>query len=188
MKADEKRYERIDWPVVYKRLRSLAGWLARGQPQVFDGVSRDDLVSETILEFLNSENALGWDPDRGELEPFLCAVLKNKYLDHARRQRHYAGPISGAVEDRLVVPPASDHLEEQELLTSVEDRVRGDKELEALVVAVQETDGTSCLNQELAATIGTTVADIVNRRKRIRRSFEKNTMQPTTPRKEPRLR
>jgi DNA-directed RNA polymerase specialized sigma24 family protein len=188
VKADEKLYERIAWPMVYKRLRSLAGWLTRGRPAVFDGVSKDDLVGETILEFLNSENALGWNPARGELEPFLCAVLKNKYLDHIRRLKYNGGPITGPMEDRLAVSPHVDRLEQHQLVNIVEQRVRGDKELEALVVAIQETEGTSRLNQELADRIGTSVADVVNRRKRIRRSFRNHPLQPPASRKEPETR
>jgi len=66
--------------------------LTRDQPEVFDAVSADDLVNETVLEFLRSPNALGWVPARGKLETFLCAVLRNRFIDHLRRHRRYGGP------------------------------------------------------------------------------------------------
>ena len=80
MATDDNLFERIPWVEVWMRLRSLAGWLTHDQPDVFDAVSADDLVSETVLEFLRSPNALGWVPARGKLETFLCAVLRNKFI------------------------------------------------------------------------------------------------------------
>lgn len=57
--AQDNLFERIPWPDIYKRLRAMAGWVTRDQSRVFDAVSADDLVSETLLDFLNSTNALG---------------------------------------------------------------------------------------------------------------------------------
>ena len=51
--------------------------------------------------------------------------------------------------------------------------MRGDKELEELVVAIAEGEGGSRSNQELAADLRVPVTEVVNRRKRARRSCEK---------------
>src|ERR1035438_5979687 len=91
--TDDNLFERIPWLEVCMRLRAMAGWLTHDQPDVFDAVSADDLVSETVLAFLRSPNALGWMPARGKLETFLCAVLKNRFIDHLRRHRRYGGPL-----------------------------------------------------------------------------------------------
>lgn len=163
------------------RLRSMAGWLTHGQPDVFDAASADDLVSETVLEFLRSPNAMGWVPARGKLETFLCAVLKNKFIDHLRRHRRYGGPLEDG--DLFAVQPEC-RLEQQEAVEQVMQRVRGEKDLEDLVLAICENNGGPCPNQEVAADLGITVSEVVNRKKRIRRSCERDSPQPPKPRKE----
>ena len=185
MTTDDNLFERVSWLEVCMRLRALAGWLTHDQPDVFDAVSADDLVSETVLELLRSQNALGWVPARGKLETFLCTVLRNKFIDHLRRHRHYGGPLEEG--DLFAVQPEQ-QLEQQEAVDQVMQRVRGKKELEELVSAITESNGGPCPNQELAADLGITVSEVVNRKKRIRRSFETDSPRPPKPRKEPQVR
>jgi RNA polymerase sigma factor (sigma-70 family) len=183
--TDDNLFERIPWLEVCTRLRAMAGWLTHDQPDVFDGVSADDLVSETVLVFLRSPDALGWVPARGKLETLLCAVLRNKFIDHLRRHRHYGGTLE---DGDLFAVPAEQQLEQQEAVEQVMQHVRGKKELEELVSAISESNGGPCPNQELAADLGITVSEVVNRKKRIRRSFETDSPQPPKPRKEPQVR
>lgn len=61
MTTGDNQFERIRWPDIYKRLRALAGWLTRDQAFVFDAVSADDLVGETLLAFLSFPGWLGVD-------------------------------------------------------------------------------------------------------------------------------
>jgi DNA-directed RNA polymerase specialized sigma24 family protein len=183
--ADDNLFERIAWPDIYKRLRALAGWLSRDQSRVFDAVSADDLVSETLLEFLSSPDGLGWTPGRGKLETFLCTVLRNKFIDHVRRHRHNAGPPDEF--DLFVVRPEG-QLEQQEVVDQVMLRVQGRTDLEETVAAICEGSGDAPLNQELAEDLGTTVPDVVNRKKRIRRACEKDSPRQLKPRKEPQIR
>ena len=182
--TDDNLFERVPWLEVCMRLRAMAGWLTHDQPDVFDAVSADDLVSETVLEFLRSPNGMGWVPARGKLEIFLCTVLKNKFIDHLRRHQHYGGPVDG---DLFAVEPEQ-QLEQQEAVDQVLQHVRGKKELEELVSAITESNGGPCPNQELAADLGITVSEVVNRKKRIRRSLETDSYQPPKPRKEPQVR
>src|SRR5438045_2718050 len=93
------------------RLRALAGWLTHDQPDVFDAVSADDLVSETVLELLRSPNALGWVPARSNRETVLNTVLKNKFIDHQRRDRHDEDLVK---EGELCVVQPEQQLEQQE--------------------------------------------------------------------------
>jgi len=167
------------------RLRAMAGWLAQDQPDVLDAASADDLVSETVLEFLRSPNALGWVPARGKLETFLCAVLKNKFIDHLRRHRHYGGLLE---DGNLFAVQPDQQFEQQEAVDQVMRHVHGKKELEELVSAISEGNGGPFPNQELAADLGITVSEVVNRKKRIRRSFETDSPRPPKPRKEPLVR
>jgi len=183
--ADDNLFERIPWPDIYKRLRAMAGWLTRDRSRVFDAVSADDLVSETLLDFLSSPSGLGWTPSRGKLEIFLCAVLRNKFIDHVRRHRHNAGPP--AESDLFAVQPER-QIEQQEVVDQVMLRIHGRKDLEATVAAICECGGAAPVNQELAEDLGISVPEVVNRKKRIRRACQKNS--PTLPktRKEPQIR
>jgi len=70
----------------------MAGWLTRDQPEVFDAVSADDLVNETVLEFLRSPNALGWVPARGKLETFYAPSSETGSSIIFGRHRRYGGP------------------------------------------------------------------------------------------------
>jgi RNA polymerase sigma factor (sigma-70 family) len=166
------------------RLHTMACWLTRAQPAIFDGVSADDLVSETFLEFLRSPTGLGWIPARASLETFLGAVLKNKYFDHIRRHRHYGGPVE---EDLFAVQPPSP-VEQREAIDEITQSIRGRRDLEEVVLAITQSNGSPHSNRELAADLGITVSEVVNRKKRIRRSCERSSLQPPTPRKEPKTR
>jgi DNA-directed RNA polymerase specialized sigma24 family protein len=130
--ADDNLFERIPWLDVYKRLRATAGWVTRDPSVVFDAVSADDLVSETLLDFLRSPNALGWTPARGKLATFLCTVLRNKFIDHLRRHRRHAVPLEDP--DLFAVQPER-QLEQEEAVEQVMQCVRGRKDLEETVVA-----------------------------------------------------
>jgi DNA-directed RNA polymerase specialized sigma24 family protein len=95
--------EETDWVPLLKRLTAYALKLGRELPAVFDGISPDDLVGETFVSYLASPNRLNWDPRQGSLEAFLCGVLTNKFLMHARRYRHCAG----TAEDDRTLPEVS---------------------------------------------------------------------------------
>ena len=164
------------------RLRAMAGWLTHGQPDIFDAVSTEDLVNETFLDFLRSPEHLGWVPSRGPLEAFLGTILKHKFIDHLRRHSRYGGQPEEA--SLFSIQPEC-RLEQQEAVEQVLRQVRGDKELEELVVAIAEGEGGSRLNQELATDLRVPVTEVVNRRKRARRSCEKPWPRQAN-RKEPR--
>jgi DNA-directed RNA polymerase specialized sigma24 family protein len=107
--------EEIDWGAVYRRLRVFAFQLAREMPGVFDGISADDLVGETLTAFFNDPNGLGWNPTtQDNLVKFLCGVLSNKYQTHRRRSRNR----EGAADDRqvpvlIVAAPTQDTMTER---------------------------------------------------------------------------
>ena len=88
----QKPYGDVDWERLLKQLHSNAVFLAGGASATFDcGVSAEDLVNETLGAFFADPNALGWKPKKGKLETFLGKVLKNKFIDHVRRDEHVAG-------------------------------------------------------------------------------------------------
>src|SRR6185295_18344879 len=99
----------------------------------------------TLLDFLNSPNALNWAPSRGKLETFLCTVLRNKFIDHVRRHRRNAGPPEES--DLFTVRPER-QLERQEAVDQVMLCVHGRTDLEETVLAICEGSGDARLNQE----------------------------------------
>jgi hypothetical protein len=65
--------DEIDWGALYRRLSVYAFRIAGGMPGVFDGISPDDLVGETLTAFLSDPEGLGWDPTtQDNLARFLC--------------------------------------------------------------------------------------------------------------------
>jgi DNA-directed RNA polymerase specialized sigma24 family protein len=156
----------------------LAFRLTRGLPDVLDGVSPDDLAEETLIDFFMSADAMGWD-GRRDLAAFLCGVLKNKLLDRVRRQRRRTagslddGDFARSIPDVAVNGSSADGaLEVKEWIGDLKSKLLGDKKLEELLDAIGSTNGDHNINQQLAEELGTTVADIVNRRKRLKRLLE----------------
>jgi DNA-directed RNA polymerase specialized sigma24 family protein len=160
--AGDNPLERIKWAEVWMRLRTIAGWLTHGKPDIFDAVSTEDLVNETILDFLRSPDGLGWVPERGSLDAYLATILKRRFIDHLRRHNRNGGPVE---ETALFAAEPGHELEQQEAVAQVLKQVQGDTELEELVVAVVESEAGSRLNQELADDLHVSVTEVVNRRK-----------------------
>ena len=49
----------IDWAALLRCLRYYARRIARDMPSIFDGISPDDLVGETLTAFLADPEGLG---------------------------------------------------------------------------------------------------------------------------------
>lgn len=98
--------------------------------------------------------------------------------------RRYGGPLEDG--DLFAVQP-EERLEQREAVDQVMQHVRGKKDLEDLITAISESNGGPCPNQELATDLGITVSQVVSRKKRIRRSCERDSPQPPKPRKEPQV-
>jgi len=160
---------------LYKRLWVYAFSLTRVAPDIFDGVSAADLVNETMLAFLKSPDAMGWQPGKGELPVFLCGVLRHKFLDHLKRHRRIAGSVDdGAFRAALEARPAPGsgllgQLAAKQWTASLIRRLSPHRELQEVVAAVAATDGSHNSNQQIAEELGTTPSDVANRKKRILR-------------------
>jgi DNA-directed RNA polymerase specialized sigma24 family protein len=165
----------VDWDGTYKRLCVLADYVAKKVPDVFDGVSIDDLINDVFVLFFESPNQLGWRPEEGELSRFLMGVLKHKVLDHMRRQAKTVGSFddpnfmqqfkfsSNAFMTNPVFTTDNDLLE----------TISGDTQLEDLVSAVELVDSGRNMNQLFAEALNTTPDDIANRKRRLKRKLEK---------------
>jgi DNA-directed RNA polymerase specialized sigma24 family protein len=168
-------YASTDWAELYRRLWVYAAGLACEAPDIFDGVSAADLVNETMLAFLMSPKALGWQPNRGELSVFLSGVMRHKFLDHLKRQRRVAGSIDDdAVRAALEGRASSSagllgQLAGKQWIARLRKSLAPHRDLQDVVAAAAATDGGHNSNQQIADALGTTPREVANRKKRILR-------------------
>jgi DNA-directed RNA polymerase specialized sigma24 family protein len=130
------------------------------------------LVQEVVWEFLNHPSGMGWDPKQGSLEKFLRIVLDRRWIDHCRRENKMSASFDDGNRLELEVKPENPlaDLECQSFLKAIRENVEEHPDLVELIDAVEMLDdNTSNVNQELAELIGTSVSDIENRKKRLRR-------------------
>lgn len=162
-------HSRIDWSQVYKRLTLIATVLSKSLPSVFDGISAEDLASEVVLKFLESEDHLGWDEEQNNIVAFLGGVLKHRFLDHLRRYK--LGMRGTASKNRIITnePGFDSEIESRSTIESLHQRVSHDEVLKRFVEAAisDEFAGGHNQNQELGEILNKTPAEIVNVRRRL---------------------
>lgn len=168
-------YEGIDWAQIDKRLLIVATRSTAHMPDIFDGVSAEDLVNQTFETYFEDSDGLGWTPKIGPLDRFLLGVLKHKLLDHLRRQKHIGGSFDDPdfVKKMQAGQPVAAHDRGGELYEELEEAARGDADLEQLVQAVPDIDGRNNVNQQLATELDTTPQEIVNLKKRLVRRYKR---------------
>lgn len=157
----------VDWAEIYRQLYVYARLCLRHVSDVFDGNSAEDMPGIVLLEYFESETGLGWNPAKGPLNQFLMVVLKRRMIDRLRRQRFIVGSLDDP--DLHKWQPTLKPEEPREAKLRLQEAARGDPKLEELVTAMRELDGNYKSNQQLASTLHTTVKDIVNRKKRLKR-------------------
>ncbi len=167
VKTSPKRYKEVDWERVVEVLLLRAFHLYWTGERVIGATTANDLIQEVIQEFLNHPGGMGWEPKQGPLEKFLRIVL----------DRRWADPSFEDVETRLEPETKPENaladLERPSFLQAIRDRVKDYPDIEELLEAIEMLDDDDYdyanANQELAKLIGTSVKDIENRKKRLRR-------------------
>ena len=168
-----RRFENIDWTVLYKRLRIVAGWLCKNANATFDcGLSADDVVGEVLEEFFESSNGLGWTKKKGTLENFLSKVVKNKVIEHLRRDKKIVGSLddSGISLKRMHSHAETNPLakvEGDKLVLKMYELVGDDQDLRDLIAAADLTDGGHNVNQQLGEVMDKTPQEVVNLKRRL---------------------
>lgn len=168
-----RTFPNLDWAAVWKRLYACAYRMSSDAPDLLDGASPSDLVQETLLAFFNSRRRPNWNEGRPAIEAFLLGILKHKVIDRQRRAKRLI-PIE--TEDHCLVreelttlPVALENVLREEVAAQIFKSANGDPQLEELVVAARELEDVKNINKTLATALGTTPADIVNRKKRLQR-------------------
>lgn len=168
------RYTSADWEDLWRRLALKAAILMSGLDVSRDcGVSALDLVAETLDAFWQSPNGLGWRENKGPLPVFLGTVLKNRFLNHLRRDKKILktdGEVEEAIPQRTADPGPYEEMAGRELEARLIGLVKGrpdEEELTDFIVAGSMLKGAGKVNQQLAEIIGSTVGEVINRRKRL---------------------
>ena len=164
---------RVDWAEVGIRLTAYASWKARNLrwrtgrvDDLAGGKTPEDLAAEAILKVLTGERA--WDPARGALLPYLEGVV-DSLMSH----------LAASPDNRMQEKWSDTHGEtaaESQAIADPEDRIA---RLRAVLLHGQQHALLAVLDavanhvepkpQAIAQHLGTTVADINNRLKRLRR-------------------
>lgn len=180
----------VNWARRYPTLRYAAGGdLALGK-------AVDDIVQDVIVKTLERQRR--WDPERGDLLPWLKAVVKSE-VDHLAKEKasHYEVQFDRDVGDlvsRLERVDAVDAFGRKstgspEQVLARRERVReqyeavyalveGDEELEELVLAIEcLIDESEALKepkrQDIASILDLPVSEVTNRKKRLKRLLQK---------------
>jgi DNA-directed RNA polymerase specialized sigma24 family protein len=168
--------DEIDWAALNRRLTAYAVKLVRAMPSIFDGISAGDLASETLMAYYVSETRLGWDPTRGSLVRFLCGVLKRKFLAHVRRHHRCIGfsEVTEVAEVSTHPGPESQAVAIADKIERLRTAAKGDQELEELLDGAGRIESTSKPNEQLSRLLNTSIEDILNRKRRLRRRLDRN--------------
>ena len=164
------RFEGIDWERLGKRLYVAARFATPRASDMFDGISAEDLASETLAAFFASPNMLGWKSSKGPLDKFLVGVLQNKAKMHLRRERRNAGSIDdpdAGLNEPLQQATVGAEAEFRSLQERLFELIGDDGELRDLIAAVELTTGAHNVNQELAQILNRTPQQIVNLKRRL---------------------
>ncbi len=176
--------ENADWEGIYERLLaytvSVAGALRwRGvqgvgskNGELAKGVSCEDIVNDVIVKTFDRTRR--WDPDKGELESWLKWQVKSEvsHCVESAPHRREKDEIIEETADILAISsldPSLIVLQQEEInekLSNVYECTSKDPQLEELFAAILDVGSKP---QHLAQTLNTTVSDINNRLKRLRR-------------------
>ena len=167
----EQALREVDWADLGVRLTAYAVWKARnlawrhGRGELSLGArTPDDLAADAILKVLSGER--GWDPRRGPLLPYLQGVV-DSLLSHAAATPDVSRTLRG--EAGAESSTDSDGADATGRIETLRAHLRHDGQLALLAVVDAIAAHCEPRPQALATHLGTTVADVNNRLKRLRR-------------------
>jgi RNA polymerase sigma factor (sigma-70 family) len=172
-------WERIDWEKVARSLFVRTRFMVSRLPVVFDsGVSVEDIIQEALVQFFDSPNALGWNPEVSSLESFLAVIVERRLIDHLRRDRRATSIDAPTFKDRrsptaqleIENPPLQAQIIEQlaEATSNNDDR----QEVKTLFKAALQTSEVGNVNKQLADILGTTTTQIAHLKRRLQRRLK----------------
>ena len=168
----QRELRRVDWADVGIRLTAYATWKARNlhwrtgrNDALAGGKTPEDIAAEAILKVLGGERA--WDPGRGPLLAYLEGVVDSLMSHLADSLDNRIQESWSSTHDRAAAATAHGDADERiDHLRSALMRERQDA-----LLAIVDAIAAHCdpKPQAIAQHLRTTVADINNRLKRLRR-------------------
>jgi len=173
LKESSEQLSQIDWPNLWSSLYSYALKLVGGVCVVLNhGISAEDLVEETLLEFFASSNRLGWKADKGKLSVFLKTRLRWRLIDQIRSAPALID-LKEVNDQKAGNPDPYGSAVFQMLRDRLMERTRGhpdeDRLNEFILAASMIGHGGSKINQQIADLMLTEVSEVVNLRKKLQR-------------------
>jgi len=169
-----RRLQRVDWRAIGVRLTAHAAWRAanlhwrRGDPLLLAaGKTAEDIAMEVIEKVLAGERR--WEPERGELLPYLCGVADSlvSHLADSHDNRTYA-ELDPEVD--YPGPPQVDAgASDTRRINDLRRLLRSERQTDLLEVIDAVTLHCDPTPKALADALRTSTADINNRLKRLRR-------------------
>lgn len=162
-----------DWFDIGLRLAAYATWKARnlrwrtGLPSdLAAGQTPEDIAAEAILKVM--EGVRAWDPRRGSLFPFLQGVV-DSMLSHLATSADNRAQERWAVSHADLPGAEPEHVTAEERLAELRRFLLGNHRPELLAIVDVIEAGCEPKPQAIAQRLGTTVVDVNNRLKRLRR-------------------
>lgn len=167
----QRELDRVDWADVGVRLAAYATWKARNlhwrtgrADALAGGKTPEDLAADAILKVLGGERA--WDPSRGPLLRYLEGVVDSLLSHLAASADNRIQETFSEAHDRAAAPAGGDPSERIDRLRAALEHDR-----QQALLAVVDAIAARCdaKPQAIAQVLGTSVADVNNRLKRLRR-------------------
>src|SRR5260370_797232 len=81
-------WDHIDWADVAAKLGRRASFITSVATDCYGWhVSAEELLQDTFVAIFASPTHLGWTPEQGSIESFLCGVMKNKLRDRKKKKK-----------------------------------------------------------------------------------------------------
>jgi len=161
-----------DWADIGIRLTAYASWKARtlrwrlGREPLPPGRTAEDVAADAIVKVLSGERA--WEPQRGPLLAYLRGVV-DSLISHAVETAAVARRATRELA-REAAAPASDECHGARRIERLRRALAGDRQHALLAVLDAVAAHCEPRPQALATHLATTVADVNNRLKRLRRA------------------
>jgi len=140
------------------------------------GVTPKDIVYGSIEKVLDGKKQ--WDPQKGELLPFLKMVVKSEtlnFLDSAEYRKTQRDILleeaeqGGPIYKLPHLPNPEDNFLEREFFANLEESAEGDEVVESLILCVMEGITKA---SEVAEELGMDVKKVYNAKRRFRRLMD----------------
>lgn len=164
-------------PQAYEQLfENYAPELLRlGYVILADATETEDMVQEVLIRFIESVQSGRFQSGNGTVRPYLRKSVRNRCIDHIRKQKHFCYPIDDeviATGDALVEPSLQPPqvLDEKRMLDLIETGIMKLPALQRTVLVMRISDNLpyKTIAEELHISVDYVKNTLARARKRLR--------------------